>query len=266
MSPTSHEVLRASRTSIEKHWGLLLDQLHKILPKVCEKYWLEPTALQGITGDLLCKRYIGEKAIRERGADVPVVPLLAIHHEPVKYWLSLHQSWSEPADPRSKKFVYHTTGVTVFFGKEGVREKVQLFRAEWPGLRPRVGGDIEFEAPGAGHPHWQFDAYQNQLRDVKAERQLLENLELLLSDQLPEVENFADVVTEGSSSEEESERLAQMQRITRMHFASSARWAEQPWYGDETNTQSHAKSPETAKEILNWITSTLVYVQYELSR
>lgn len=157
-------------------------------------------------------------------------------------------------------------GQVQFFGKEGDREKVQLFRAEWPGLRPQAGGSVEFEAPGAGHPHWQFDAYQHHVRETQAAQQRLNDLGRLLSEELPEAEDFADTVIENLSFEEEAERIAHMQRLTRMHFASSTRWAEHPWDGDETNAESHAEAPTNLGEILNWITSTLLYVKYEASR
>lgn len=266
MSPAAHTVLRASRSAVERHWGLLLNKMHRILPKTGEKYWIEPSALRGTTGDLMCRRYAAERASRDLGVDVPIVPLIGTRNEPTRYWLSLHQSWAEPADPRSQNFVYHTTSITVFFGKEASREKMQLFRAEWPGLRIRLGGNVEFEAPGAGHPHWQFDAYQQHIRETKAEQQRLNDLEQLLNEELPEAEDFADTVIEKLSSEEESERVARMQRLTKMHFASSTRWARSPWDGDRTSTESHASAPTDLSEALNWITSTLVYIQHEIAR
>ncbi len=266
MSPEARFVLRASRNAVEKHWGLLLEHLHRILPAVGIKYWIEPSALRGISGDLLCSRYIGEKVTRELGVDVPVVPLIASRHDGIKYWLSLHQSWGEPTDPRARNFVYHTTGITVFFGSEGNKDKVQLFRAEWPGTRIRAGGEVEFEAPGAGHPHWQFDAYQHHIREAKNAQQRLDDLGNLLSEEFPGAEDFGDTVFEMRSAEEEAEWIAHMQRLTKIHFASSTRWAEDPWRGDETNTQPHAKTPADTSQILNWATSTLVYVQREISR
>ena len=267
MSPTAHAVLRAPRSAVERHWGLLLDKMHRILPKTGEKYWMESSALRGITGDLMCRRYAAERAFRVRGADVPIVPLIDTRNGPIRYWLSLHQSWDEPADPRSQNFVYQTTGITVFFGKEAIREKSQLFRAEWPGLRIRLGGSVEFDAPGAGHPHWQFDAYQQHILETKAEQQRLNDLgQLLRSEELPEAEDFADTVIERLSSEEEAERVARMQSLTRMHFASSTRWAMSPWNGDRTSTEPHASAPADLSETLNWITSTLVYIQHEIVR
>ena len=162
--------------------------------------------------------------------------------------------------------MYHTTGITVFFGREGDTEKAQLFRAEWPGLRQQASGDVQFEALGAGHPHWQFDAYQHHVRAAKAEQQRLEDLGRLLSDVYPGAEDFGDTVIEVRSSEQEAEWVSHMQRLTKIHFASSTRWAENPWRGDETNTLSHAKAPTNLGEVLNWVTSTLIYVQHEISR
>jgi hypothetical protein len=269
MSPTAHDVLYAREPEINKHWGLLQDRLGKILPKV-GKYRIEDSVGSGINGDLMCRdvngSYVNEKVLRERGGDVPVVPLLVTQNRTIRYWISIHQSWSEPEDRRRETFLYHTTGMTVFFGKEGAKEKIQLFRAEWPGLRKRHDGLVEFEAPGAGHPHWQFDAYQQHLRERRDEEQRRAELEDFLKQEHPEAENFSDTVIENLSSEEEAERIAHTKRLTKIHFASSTRWAETPWDGTVSSLHSHAQAPASLNEIINWVTSTISYVQQEASR
>src|SRR5690242_8084978 len=122
--------LRVPRTVVERHWGVIEKHLSKILPASGGKYFVESAALGGALADLRCGDFPGESARRQRGLSVPVVPLLEGESAGVNYWLSFHQEWREDLSPGSKKLVYHTTGLTVFFG-DGTNEKLQLFRAEW---------------------------------------------------------------------------------------------------------------------------------------
>src|SRR5260370_41516663 len=55
-------------------------------------------------------------------------------------------------------FIFHHVSLTVYVGYEGYSHKPQIFRSEWPGIRNWSSGGIGFQSPGAGHPHWQFDA------------------------------------------------------------------------------------------------------------
>lgn len=125
---------------------------------------------------------------------------------------------------------------------------------------------MEFEAPGAGHPHWQFDAYQHHLRERREERQRRNELDNLLMEEQPELEDFAALVIPDPSIDREAELIAHMQRLTKIHFASSARWAENRWSDETSNVESHAQSPAHLEEILNWIVSTISYIQQEVSR
>lgn len=269
MSPTSRDLLRCPKPEIKKIWGLLGNRLNDVLPKVGKGYWIHGKLEKGVYGDLKSTRYINEEAIRERGSTVPVVPLIVNRDRTISYWISLHQRWDEPTDLRSKKnplFVYRTTGVTVFFGQEHNEEKAQVFRAEWPGLRQKRDNSVEFEAQGAGHPHWQFDAYQHHLQERKEERQRRDDFGRLLSEGYPEAIDFTEEVHPGAPSDRESELVAHMKRLTRMHFASSTRWAENPWNGDVSNVESHAQSPSNLEEVMNWTISTIRYVLREVDR
>lgn len=267
MNPTTHSVLRIPESQIGRHWGTLQTRLSRILPKAGGEYRFRQSLINGISADLLCSNHNNEKALRERGGEIPVVPLLPPERSrAIRYWASLHQSWSEPATRREKSFLYHTTGITVFYGKENDRDKIQLFRAEWPGLRQLRDGSVEFEAPGAGHPHWQFDAYQHHLRERRKEQQRRDELEAYLKEEQPEAENFTDTVFVRSSPDEESELATHLQRLTRVHFASSTRWADNPWDGQVADLQAHAHAPTSLDQILNWITSTILYIRQEASR
>src|SRR5260370_23461081 len=55
-------------------------------------------------------------------------------------------------------FIFHHVSLTVYVGYEGYSHKPQIFRSEWPGIRNWSSVEIGFQSPGAGHPHWQFDA------------------------------------------------------------------------------------------------------------
>lgn len=267
MSPLAHDILYASKSQIDRHWGLLQADISRILPNAGGEYWLEGSLISGISGTLLCSNYSNEKALRERGAEITVVPLLHFaRSQAPRYWVNFHQSWSEPVTRRRETFLYHTTGITVFYGDQGDEDKMQLFRAEWPGLRQMRDGSVEFEAPGAGHPHWQFDAYQHHLRERRAEQQRRNELEVFLKEAQPEAEDFAELVITGPSIDKESELTTYMQKLTRVHFASSTRWADNPWKGDLSDVQAHTHAPSSLDQILNWSTSTISYIQQETSR
>lgn len=267
MNPTAHSVLRVPESQIGRHWGTLQGRLGRMLPKAGGEYWFRRSLTNGISVDLLCSNLINERALRERGSEVPVVPLLPPERsQSIRYWMSLHQSWSEPAARRQRSFLYRTTGITIFYGKESDTDKIQLFRAEWPGLRQLNDESVVFEAPGAGHPHWQFDAYQQHLRERRKEQQRRDELEAYLKEERPEAENFTDTVYVSTAPDEESELATHMQRLTRVHFASSTRWADTPWDGRVADLQAHAHAPANLDQILNWVTSTILYIRQEVSR
>jgi hypothetical protein len=256
--------LRVPKTTVGRHWGVLQDKLGEVLPQVGGKYFIESSAIGGAVGDLRCGDFPGEKAYRERGINVPVVPLLEANSE-VRYWLSLHQEWREDLAPGSKRLVYHATGLTVFFGDTASPDKLQLFRAEWAGVRTQSRGIFIFEAPGAGHPHWQFDAYESRAGEVEEERKRLEGFVRAL-DEITQVEEFSESLVEELSPQSTLNRNVCMQRLSRAHFASCANWSQFPWTGDESQTRAHAQGPADVSEIQNWIVSTVVYLTKELAR
>jgi len=133
-------------------------------------------------------------------------------------------------------------------------------------LRQLNDESVVFEAPGAGHPHWRFDAYQQHLRERREEQQRRDELEAYLKEEHPEAENFTGTVFVRATSDEESELATHVQRLTRVHFASSTRWADNPWNGQVEDLQAHAHAPASLDQILNWVTSTIVYLRQEVSR
>lgn len=253
--------LRASEKEIDKHWGLLKARLDTTLPKVGRAYDIRMSRERGIIGNLVSQQHMSERTRRDRGGSVLVVPLIDSSTQSFFYWMSFQQKWSEPYRT-NENFVYHTTSLTVYFGKQYNEEKVQLFRAEWPGLRSQADGSLQFEAQGAGHPHWQFDAYGHRSRE-RYDQETLDRIGNVLEEKPPEVEDFADSAPY-TFSNEELELASLAQRLTKVHFASSTRWADNPWNGDVSSPEPHAQAPAALREILNWTVSTISYIQHEV--
>src|SRR5438067_352272 len=118
--------LYIQRTEAERHLGLLREEVNTILPRVGEQFYFETTALQGVIADLKCKAFPDQYALRDLGANAPLVPLLGDNRTNIRYWLSLYQNWQEDPRPNSRKLIYYTTGITVFFGLAESLDKMQL--------------------------------------------------------------------------------------------------------------------------------------------
>ena len=111
-----------------------------------------------------------------------------------------------PQEGRNNRRTLLITG-----GKLGCRP-----RAEWPGVRAVIGGEPLFEAQGAGHPHWQFDALRSIQLNAEAELER-GGVESVVADTTP-VEDFAIERTPSNRAQILTD-LAEF-RWTRMHFAS----------------------------------------------
>jgi len=262
MKPTA---LKVNRTAIEKFWGLLLPNLADILPKVSGRFILKTQELEGLTIDLACENFPHQRVLRGRGGYIPVVPLLMRNGEDTDYWLSLHQNWREEQRRATTSLLYGTTSLTVYYGLDTEEDKLQLFRAEWPGVRSLPNGEFTFEASGADHPHWQIDVYQNYKNEVaSAQKRLQDLIEIFRG--APQVEDFGKVVEEEIMADLARGREMCLQRLSRIHFAQRALWPVNPWRGDENTASSHAMAPVDVKEVANWCSSTILYVARELSR
>ncbi len=239
-------LLDQQQSGIQKHAELLLEELKAILPKAGGKYFFEWAAFQGLTADLSCSSFSTLRALRQRGGNVPIVPLFETDSNEFNYWLSLHQEWVDSPTLKSKGLAYNTTSLTVFFGSSQSVDKVQLFRAEWAGVRLKGDKTLGFEAQGAGHPHWQCDAYQRQAIQLEAERKRLGELANTLQD-LYDEQDFAESVTAELMPGEIAELSACLDRLTRIHFASLANWPITRWDGDNTNVAAHARGRRLRK-------------------
>jgi hypothetical protein len=81
-----------------------------------------------------------------------------------------------------------------------------------------------------------------------------------------EVEDFDTVVARELEPEPLQRMNTCMSRLSAVHFASSTRWAQKPWDGDQQNIAMHVMVPRDEAEVLNWAVSTVIYVQRELLR
>jgi len=195
-----------------------------------------------------------QRAPRHRGGDVPVVAVPKLGRNHPQFWLNWFQAWTVVA---RNKWQYQTTGFTLFVETQDTL--LQIFRAEWAGVRGVNDDEPVFEASGAGHPHWQFDALE-EWAALQAEERQRERVEQILSQALA-TEEFG----EGGSGEL-GPSTVEHTRWTRMHFASFADWVALGWDGNRLRTRGHARGPATCHELNNWSASTLKYILQELNR
>lgn len=212
----------------------------------------------------------GTEALRELAGRVPVVPLFPRDDfGRATYWMSWYQSWKRVGPGRA---AYHTTGFTVFRGAERDQSKLQLFRVEWAGVRGVGKGEPIYEAPGAGHPHWQVDAPGLLMRIGAAREEAYRSyLAELLEQDVPKLEEFEPEMVEAPEFSSGPPHPPQPlsiddMRWTRMHFASCAFWHAAPLDGSSRSVRQHARGPASPAELRNWSVSVVRYLQQELQR
>lgn len=239
--------IEASLTALQREFNLLLQVRLRI----------EVVVSQGVLfGSLVNEMF--DKTMRERGGQVPIVMLVGGSAREKPIWVSWTEVWREGS--RRRRFIYHTTGLTVFRGDRKEQQKIQLFRAEWPGVRAVVEGEPQFEAQGAGHPHWQFDVLRSIQVNAEAELER-RRVESVVADTTP-VEDFE---IEKMPSNQVPIDLAEF-RWTRVRFASLADWPVTPWNGNPGIVRQHARGPASLVELHNWVLSTLRYIRREVQR
>jgi hypothetical protein len=174
-----------------------------------------------------------------------VAPLQRISGD-VFAWVGLDEVWTSVAG--TLPFAFKQLGITIHFGLINDPVKPQAFRAEWAGVADWGGGSgLGFQSPGAGHPHWQFDALES-LRAVEAaaafEPEPSELVEAFDADvAIPDL--LLDAIT-----------------IERMHFASVAPW----WRSTPTDTPVHVHAPADEQALTRWTAGCLEYLKQELGR
>ena len=189
-----------------------------------------------------------EFVTRNRGGQIPAARMLSLGDE-LWAWVSYREEWERP--PRTtQQFSFRSAGLTVFFGYANRQYKAQVFRAEWSGWAIWNGTDYGYQAGGAAHPHWQFDALESLTRDASV-NQAADDLRAAIQPQ-----DFSPP----SIGSGEVRDLVLTQQLSRIHFASAALW----W--QDTSRDAHVHSPQSETEIQVWVGKTLKYVTRELTR
>lgn len=195
-----------------------------------------------------------EFVARNRGPRVPVAPLLYLHGG-LWSWLSYREEWDgDEGSSRTRKLAFRTASITVYFGWRNDVFKPQMFRAEWSGWTRWDGVHHSFQAGDAGHPHWQFDAFDSLLDQASAERAAL--LRELLNDQAEgEVQEFSPQLANADVRD-----VVTSQKVSRIHFASAAAW----W--KPAPHDRHAHGPERLQDVQSWAQRSVRYLKGELEK
>ena len=238
------------------HWNTLALELKNALPSAKSLRIEDVTAAGSARAQLHAEN--GREARRERGR-ASVVPILRGPNDAVRYWASYLEEWEEIRGARPYRF--HSSNLTFYLEPEPDAALVQVFRAEWPGLRELNRGELGWQSLGAAHPHWQFDALGYYM-SREQRRQRLEAALALLNRPMEAVEEFGGV-EHSSAAELIAEEEVDLS-WTAIHFAAGARWPEQRWRGDASLPDPHTWMPVDLYNIRSWVISTVFYVREEL--
>lgn len=243
--------------SLRPHWEKLGDELKKALPSA-KGLRLEDTVTAGSAQAVLWATN-GRDTPRERGRSA-VVPLLQGPDGVVRYWLGYLEEWEEIF--KSKRYRFQSANMTFFLEPAPDTALVQIFRAEWAGLREWNRGEIGWQSPGAAHPHWQFDALGHYMSREERRRRVEAALALLAQPTYG-VEEFGEQEPRGLAADLVGEEEVDLS-WTHMHFAAGARWHERRWQGDSERPEPHAWAPSDLSNIRDWVTSAVFYAREEL--
>ncbi len=241
---------------VKQHWGTLARELRDVLPRA-QGLRIEVSA-GGVTGVLRSAN--SQLARRQRGGNMPAVPLLVGSDETARYRVGYMEEWEERSGPRPLRF--KAANLTFFMSPPEDAPAIQLFRAEWPGLREWVQGEEGFQSPGAGHPHWQFDALGHYMSEEQRRDRLRRALGVLQAP-LETPEDFSPGGLD-TAAELVVEEEAVDTSWTAFHFAAGARWPQQPWLGPNEPSEPHVWAPEDMISIRKWVRSVVLYAREEL--
>ena len=252
-------VLDETLGSLKAHWNQLVREIIPLLPRAKHLDVRNSIVVNQAAATLTCENLQN----LERGSRrIEAVPLLWSAGQNVAYWVSYFEDWEYVGGKRPYRF--KAANLTFFLGSNNYRPAIQIFRVEWAGMVRNSLGDLSWPSPGAGHPHWQFDAvehYTSSRRRVERRERLAQLLEQMpggveLFD--PETVRLADDLV--SKEEEEADDTS----WTAMHFASGARWPKEPWLGDRTRSEAHIWAPAELSQIRAWTKSAVAYTREEL--
>ena len=157
--PLTDKPLDETFARIKQHWGMLARQLQKVMPRA-EQLSID-TAAGRVAGVLRSANSV--LARRQHGGASPAAPLLLGLDETARYRVGYMEEWEERSGSRPLRF--RAANLTFFISPPNDAPAIQLFRAEWPGLREWTQGVIGYQSPEAGHPHWQFDALDHYMSE-----------------------------------------------------------------------------------------------------
>ncbi|CAA2161178.1 hypothetical protein MBRA_06338 [Methylobacterium brachiatum] len=188
-----------------------------------------------------------ERIDRNRG--VAAVVRFAALSDDLHAWLGYQERWD--VEGGRSPYTFREAGITIHVGDIGDPLKPQLLRLEWPGLRDWDRSGVGFQAPDAGHPHWQIDLFES-LRQHAPAPQFEEGHE-------EEVEDFNAV----TGTAPLAERIAGL-AFERMHLASAAPW----WSGRPAEFGEHHLNapPVDQADLSRWVGSAVAYIRQELTR
>lgn len=242
--------LTISAAALQRRWISLSDQLR--------------TEMQFSLGDLsIVPEYVAnrvtagffgrvcEYAERNLGRPSPVAPLTQIGRGSLRSWLGFHEMWEQKS---GNTFIFHHVSLTVHLGYEGYLSKPQIFRSEWPGVRSWSSAEIGFQSPGAGHPHWQFDAIRTISDADRAQKE--RSLAKLREESAVEEFNSGEVADDAIS-------IVKRMALERIHFASAA-----PWWLPNANRPYgvHMNAPPDPGALTRWTVQCVAYLRQELAR
>jgi len=238
--------------TLKAHWRSLTADLNRALG-----YSIEELQVLGkqVDGEHLIAEFVGsacEWTERNFGKTSPVVSIATLDPN-LHAWLGYYEEWVK----RGRSFEFRSVGLTVFAGAPFSLAKSQVFRAEWPGISDWAGGRVGFQAEGAAHPHWQFDALETwTLNRQRLERDA--NARLLAQS----IEGEEPTPKDFTAQENSAARVLEQLNIQRIHFASAARWWEKPVAGDTV----FCHAPASEQHLRSWVLGCLEYVVSELDR
>lgn len=190
-----------------------------------------------------------EYAERHRGpGKTPVVQTLLLG-QGLCAWIGYHEVWNSarPAG-KTKRFSFHSAGLTVHFGYRYNQYKPQMFRAEW------TTTGTSYQPGDPANPHWHLDALESLRHDDAAKRASGILATLRSEEDEAEPRDFSPPVNRN-----EVRDVVSVQRLSKLHLASAAAW----WKGDSA---SHVRSPTSVRDIQAWVKGTLNHLAGELGR
>ena len=237
------ESLDLDSATLEQHFGAISSGLRD----VTGKRYLEFTANTDVAP--LIPILVGkdcEHAHTARRGRTPVAPLLDLRKE-LCAWIGIAGQWDlleGRSKRRKRKFRFVSLALSIYFGARDDVNKLLMFRAEWSGSKPTLGGGYTFAPPTAGQPHWHFDALTSLVSNAR------DTTDVSLPGALMQSADFFD------SARTSSIELFLKPSIDRIHFASGAAW----WKSES----AHLYTPANRQELESWAQRCATYMKNEL--